>query len=127
MNADERRLDDITQKVIGCAFAVSNVLGAGFVEKVYENALALELRSAGLKVVQQHEMVVIYRDAIVGEFVVDLLVADEVLVELKAVRSLDDLHVSQCMNYLKATGLKVCLLLNFGKTRIEVKRTVLGF
>ena len=127
MNADERRLDDITDKVIGCAFVVSNILGAGFVEKVYENALAHELRSAGLAVAQQYAIAVRYKDFIVGEYVADLLVANEILVELKAVRALDEIHAAQCMNYLKATGLRVCLLFNFGKPRVEVRRIVLGF
>jgi GxxExxY protein len=124
--ADERRLDEITDKVIGCAFVVSNVLGAGFLEKVYENALAHELRSVGLAVAQQHAIAVKYKSAVVGDYVADLLVANEVVVEIKAVR-LDDIHAAQCMNYLKATGFRVCLLLNFGKPRVEVKRIVLGF
>ncbi|HZF33662.1 MAG TPA: GxxExxY protein [Candidatus Angelobacter sp.] len=127
MNADERRLDEITDKVIGCAFVVSNILGAGFVEKVYENALAHELRMAGLSVAQQYAIAVSYKDIIVGEYVADLLVASEVIVELKAVRALDDVHAAQCMNYLKATGRRVCLLFNFGRPRVEVRRIVLGF
>jgi GxxExxY protein len=127
MNADERRLDEITDKVIGCAFVVSNILGAGFVERVYENALAHALRSAGLAVAQQYAIAVRYKDIIVGEYVADLLVANEILVELKAVRALDEIHAAQCMNYLKATGLRVCLLFNFAKPRVEVKRIVLGF
>jgi GxxExxY protein len=127
MNADERRLDEITDKIIGCAFIVSNVLGAGFVEKVYENALAHELRSAGLGVAQQRGIAVRYKGILVGEYVADLLVADEVIVEIKAVRGFDEVHTAQCMNYLKATGLRVCLLLNFGKPRVDVKRIVLGF
>jgi len=126
MNADERRLDEITDKVVGCAFVVSNILGAGFVEKVYENALAHELRSAGLAVAQQYAIAVRYKDIIVGEYVADLLVSNEILVELKAVRALDEIHAAQCMNYLKATGLRVCLLFNFGKPRVEVRRIVLG-
>jgi GxxExxY protein len=127
MNADQRRLDEITEKIIGCAFTVSNVLGAGFVEKVYENALALELRAADLSVVQQHPIAVRYKGVVVGEFVADLLVAGEVLVELKAIKSFDEAHSSQCMNHLRGTGLHVCLLFNFGKPRVELKRIVLGF
>ncbi len=127
MNADERRLDEITEKVIGCAFIVSNILGAGFVEKVYENALAHELRSTGLAVAQQYGIAVRYKGVVVGEYIADLLIANEVVVELKAVKALDEIHAAQCMNYLKATGLRVCLLFNFGKPRAEVKRIVLGF
>jgi GxxExxY protein len=129
MNTDEHRrdLDQTTEKVIGCAFTVSNKLGCGFLEKVYENALILELRKAGLDVQQQKAIQVSYDGVVVGEFVADLLVEGSVLVELKAVQVLDDVHTAQCLNYLKATGLKVCLLLNFGKPKLQIKRVVLGF
>jgi GxxExxY protein len=127
MNADERRLDDITKRVIGCAYAVSNTLGAGFVEKVYERALVVELRIAGLAIAQQHVMTVKYKGIVVGDYVADLVVANEVIVEIKAIKALDDVHTAQCMNYLKATGLRVALLLNFGKPRVELRRIVQGF
>ncbi len=129
MNADERRweLDRITQKVIGCAYTVGNTLGCGFLEKVYENALAHELRKAGMHVAQQHPIKVRYDGVIVGEFVADLLVEQCVLVELKAVRAFDETHVAQCHNYLRATGLTVCLLINFGNPKVQVKRIVLRF
>jgi len=129
MNADEHRieLDRITKEIISCGFKVSNTLGCGFLEKVYENALAIELRKAGLKTDQQHGIAVDYEGTVVGEYAADLLVAGEVLVELKAVKTLDDVHLAQCMNYLKATGLSVCLLMNFGKPKLEVKRVVQGF
>jgi GxxExxY protein len=129
MDADERRaeLDRITKQVIGCAFKVSSTLGCGFLEKVYENALALELRRSGLKAGQQHNIRVSYEETVVGEYAADLLVEDKVVVELKAVKALDDVHFAQCMNYLKATGLSVCLLLNFGKPKLEVKRIVRDF
>jgi len=122
MNTD--KINDITERIIGCAFAVSNTLGCGFLEKVYENALALELRSAGVVVEQQSPMAVRYREQLVGEFAADLLVERRVLVELKASGTLGDSHMAQCMNYLAATGLKVCLLLNFGKPKLEVKPIV---
>jgi GxxExxY protein len=126
MNADERRseLVRITRRVIGCAYRVSNTLGSGFLEKVYENALAHELRKAGLGVRQQHPVQVRYDGVLVGDFVADLLVDDAVLLELKAVQALDGVHVAQCMNYLRATGLRVCLLMNFAKPRLEIKRIV---
>jgi GxxExxY protein len=129
MDADERRLrlNRITETVIGCAYAVSNVLGAGFSEKVYENAFAHELRKAGLNVKQQHPMTVTYDGVEVGHYVSDLLVENELLVELKAVSNLNNEHVAQCMNYLKATGLRICLLINFGKPKVEVKRIVNDF
>jgi GxxExxY protein len=126
MNADEIRLKALTERIIGCAFAVGNALGVGFVEKVYENALVHELRKAGLNVAQQRGISVYYDGVIVGEYTADLLVEGEVLVEIKAVKKLDDVHNAQCLNYLKATGLHLCLLLNFGNPRIEVKRIVLG-
>ena len=99
---------------------------AGFLERVYENALAHELRKAGLAVAQQRGIVVIYDGIIVGEYMVDLLVEDAVIVELKAVKAVADIHCAQCMNYLRASGLHVCLLLNFGNPRLEIKRIVLG-
>ncbi len=113
----------ITQKIIGCSYDVSNVLGAGFVEKVYENALVHRIRkSTGLIVAQQYPIKVIYDDIVVGEFFADLLVADRVLVELKAVSALAPEHTAQALNYLRATGLEVCLLVNFGRSKVEIKR-----
>jgi GxxExxY protein len=122
MNAD--MLNALSERIIGCAFTVANGLGSGFLEKVYENALAHELRKAGLTVAQQHSVSVIYDDVIVGEYAADLLVEAAVVVELKAVRALDDVHQAQCMNYLRATGMHLCLLLNFGKPRLEIRRIV---
>jgi len=129
MNADERRLrlNEITEKIIGCAHSVSNALGPGFLEKVYENALAHELRKAGLLVEQQSPTLVMYDGVVVGEYLADLLVEKVVLVELKAVTVLDAVHSAQCMNYLKATGLSICLLLNFAKPRVDVQRIVHNF
>ncbi len=125
-HADSARLNDLSGRVIGCAFAVLNTLGAGFLEKVYENALVQELRDAGLAVEQQCSVKVHYHGAVVGEYSTDLLVEDVLLVELKTVRELGDVHRMQCTNYLKATGLRLCLLLNFGKPRLEIKRVVRG-
>jgi GxxExxY protein len=129
MNADERRLDlnRISETVIGCAYAVGNALGSGFLEKVYENALAHEIRKSGLRVVQGYDLAVWYDGVRVGDYEADLLVEERVLVELKAVKGLDDIHFAQCLNYLKATGLQLCLLINFGKPKVEVKRVVLHF
>lgn len=120
MSDDE--LNALTERIIGCAFKVSNALGAGFLEKVYENALALELRKRGLDVKQQAPVSVFYDGTVVGEYFADLVVSDTVIVELKAVKEFSDAHAAQCLNYLKATGLPICLLLNFGKPRVEVKR-----
>lgn len=119
MNASD--LDGLTERVIGCAYRVSNYLGVGFVEKVYENALAHEMRKNGLRVVQQHPIKVIYENVVVGEFFADLLVEERVLVELKAVSDLASEHLAQALNYLRATGLDACLLINFGRARIRVR------
>ena len=117
-------LDKLTEKIIGCAYDVSNTLGSGFVEKVYENAMMRRAIKAGLDAIQQYQMKVIYDEIIVGDFFADLLIEELVLVELKAVRELEDIHVAQAMNYLKASGLPVCLLINFGRPRIEVRHLV---
>jgi GxxExxY protein len=129
MNADERRcqLDKTTEAIIGCAFKVSDTLGVGFLEKVYENALAVELRKAGLKVRQQYEMKVVYEGIVVGDYAADLLVEDSVVVELKAASAIDPIHRAQCLNYLRAAGLQVGLVLNFGLPTLEVKRVVWGY
>ena len=130
MNADELRfksrlpINDLTEKVIGCAYAVSNTLGAGFLEKVYENALAIELREAGLHVIQQHPVSVLYRGEVVGNYVADLFVDRQLIIEIKAVKGIDQVHIAQCINYLRATSHHVGLLLNFGKPKVEVKRLV---
>ncbi len=127
MGTDKHRWEtnQITEAVIGAAYKVGNTLGSGFLEKVYENALAMETRKTGLLVIQQQPINVKYEDAIVGEFVADLLIQDEVLVELKAVKALDEIHLAQCLNYLKATGLHICLLINFGNPKVEIKRIML--
>jgi GxxExxY protein len=120
MNTDEE-LNGITEKIIGCAFNVANELGCGFAEKVYENAMVIELRNIGLKVEQQKPIVVFYKGEPVGNYDADLLVEGKVFVELEAARGLDEAHTAQCLNYLSATGVPICLLINFGK-RVEVKR-----
>jgi GxxExxY protein len=124
---DARLLEPVTERIIGCAFSVANALGHGFVEKVYENALAHELRKCGLGVVQQRGIVVIYDGIIVGEFTADLLVEDQVIVELKVVAALSDVHLPQCRNYLRATGKPLCLLINFGRPKVEVRRIAPSF
>jgi GxxExxY protein len=125
LTAEETELNRLSKAIIGCALAVANTLGPGFVEKVYENALAHEIRKTGLTVAQQYGVVVRYDDIIVGEYAVDLLVQGSVVVELKAVAALNNIHRAQCLNYLKATSLRMCLLLNFGRPRLEIRRLVL--
>ena len=126
MHADELRLKALTERIIGCAFAVGNSLGVEFVEKVYENALVHELRKVGLNVAQQRGISVYYDGVVVGEYTADLLAEGEVLAEINAVKAFDDVHNAQCLNYLKATGLHLCLLISFGKPRVEIKRIVRG-
>jgi GxxExxY protein len=116
--ASDSRIDQITGLILGCAYRVHNTLGVGFLE----NALAHEVRKAGLGVVQQAEIDVYCDRVRVGLYAADLLVESTVLVELKAVRALDNIHMAQCLNYLRATGLEVCLLLNFGTPRLQKKR-----
>ncbi|MFC1762315.1 GxxExxY protein [Planctomycetota bacterium] len=123
MNQD---LNSITESTIGCAYTVSNTLGHGFLEKVYENALAHELSKKGLQTQKQVPIKVTYEGICVGDYQADILVNGKILLEIKAQQNLSAAHMAQCMNYLKATGLKICLLINFGKPRVEVKRVVLG-
>ncbi|MCY7348028.1 MAG: GxxExxY protein [Pyrinomonadaceae bacterium] len=120
MSEDE--LNKISETIIGCAFAVGNALGNGFLEKVYENALALEIGGKYLDVEQQYPITVCYKNVVVGEFIADLLIENVILIDLKTVKGIDDIHLAQCLNYLKATNLPLCLLINFGKPRVEVKR-----
>ena len=102
-------------------------MGAGFLEKVYENALFHELSKRGLRVVQQHPIQVWYDGIVVGNYCVDLVVEDEVIVELKVVKKIDDIHMAQCLNYLKATRKRVCLLINIAQPKVEIKRIVHDF
>ena len=119
----EGRHSDLTEKVIGAFYKVYNALGYGFSEKVYENALALELRQLGLLVEQQKQILVYYAGQVVGEYLADLVVNGVVIVELKAVRQLAEEHEAQLLNYLKATPIEVGLLLNFGP-KAEYRRKV---
>ena len=114
-----------TEKIIGCAFEVHRYLGCGFLEKVYENALVMELRDKGFDVKQQYPITVIYKGKIVGEYVVDLIVDNKVLVELKTAREIASAHIGQCLHYLKAMRLPIGLLLNFGTERLGIKRVTI--
>jgi GxxExxY protein len=127
MNANERKyLDSILEKVIGCAYEVSNVLGSGFLEKIYERALARELSLSGLKVRTQARLTVSYKGHCVGNYLADLVVENCVMVELKCVEAFSNEHTAQCINYLRASGLKIALLINFQRPKVEWKRIVLG-
>ena len=119
----EYKHSETTEKIIGAAYDVYNILGFGFMEKVYENALALELKERGLHVVQQQPIPVLYRGHVVGDYAADLVVDGRVIVEVKAVSSLSKVHEVQLVNYLKATEIEVGLLMNFG-TELEFKRRI---
>jgi len=116
--------NELSRRVIGCAFEVSNTLGAGFFENVYEKALCVELEKSGLNFQCQKSVIVKYKDILVGEYITDIVVEDSLLLELKAVKSLCSEHEAQLMNYLKATGLSYGLLLNFGKPKLGIKRMI---
>ncbi|HWF11107.1 MAG TPA: GxxExxY protein [Bryobacteraceae bacterium] len=120
MNADES--NKLSEKVIGGIFAVSNTLGCGFLEKVYERALVTELRLRGLRVDTQVEFQVLYRGEWAGTYVADLIVGGELVVELKCVERFSPEHVAQCLNYLRVSGKEVCLLVNFGHPKVEWRR-----
>ena len=114
---------ELTNKIIGSAYRVFKELGAGFLEKVYENAMIIELEEQGLQVQQQYPLKVYYKKQVIGDYYADLVVENKVLIELKAVTELGRAHEVQLVNYLKATGIKVGLLINFGE-QLKVKRKV---
>ena len=113
---------DVTFEILSAAFEVHNTLGSGFLEKIYENALSVELRKKNLNVETQKEINVTYKGTLVGSYFADMLVDGKVVVELKAVEVLTRAHEAQLLNYLKATEKKLGLLINFGKGRVEHKR-----
>jgi GxxExxY protein len=124
-NAEKSFLyNDLSEKIIGCAHKVYYSLGTGFLEKVYENALVKELGDNELNVLQQYPIKVYYKGTIVGEYIADIFVEKKIIVEVKSVIELSKIHETQLVNYLKATGLKVGLLINFGSD-IAVRRKVL--
>jgi len=114
--------EELTQKIIGCAMKVHGTLGSGFLESVYQNALAHELRKAGIQVQCEKKIQVTYDGIVVGDFAADMLINDLVLIENKAVQVLTVAHEVQLVNYLTATGIDIGLLLNFGAARLEFKR-----
>ena len=122
MLTDEHGFNDLTRKIFGCSYKVANALGHGFVEKVYEHSLLHELGKRRIPVRQQEPIKVFYDGIIVGDFLADLIVENKVLVEVKASQSITNLHFAQCLNYLKACGMPICLLINFGTPAVQIKR-----
>lgn len=128
MKTDERGyFDALTEQVLGAVFEVSNTLGAGFLEKVYQRALLVELRLRGVRAAGEVPFPVLYKGQVVGEYFADIIAENAEAVELKCVERLANEHTAQCLNYLRASGLTLCLLVNFQKSKVEWKRVVLGF
>ena len=118
-------INKITECILGCAFEVQRVLGCGFLEKVYENALVVELKLRGLAVEQQFNIDVQHKGVVVGQYAADLFTEDKVIVELKAEKEYNSKHEAQLLNYLKGAGVRVGLLLNYGEKQCEFERLVM--
>ena len=126
MDTDAHGLEpDLSEAVIGSAFEIANVLGAGFLEKVYERALIRELALRGVHAKAQVSFPVCYKGQYVGEYVADFVVEEKLIVELKCVDRFANEHLAQCINYLKASGLRVALLINFQRPKVEFRRVLL--
>ncbi|HTB81171.1 MAG TPA: GxxExxY protein [Opitutaceae bacterium] len=117
---------ELPEQIIGCGLRVHRALGPGFLEKVYEEALAIELVKAGFSFERQKIIVVLYEQKPVGEHRLDLLIESRVVVELKACKEIEDVHLATARSYLKATGLQLALVLNFAKPTLEIRRVVLS-
>jgi GxxExxY protein len=123
MNMSEKILHkDLSYKIIGLAMQTHRELGFGFLEKVYENALMALFRKEIIKAVQQASITVYFQGEVVGEYYADILAGDQIISELKAVDKITEAHKAQALNYLKATGLKLAIILNFGKKGLEYER-----
>ena len=118
-------LNEVTYLINGAIFEVNRVLGGGFLEKAYENALLLELKNRGLKAEAQVPISVVYKGNTVGDYYADIVVEDQVILEIKAIDALQKIHEAQLLNYLKATGIRVGLLVNFRHPKAQIKRMVL--
>jgi len=126
MVKDKAYFDALAESIVNCEYKVGRVLGCGFLEKVYENALAIEFASEGLNIETQKLITIYYEGQIIGDYYADLIVDDEIIIELKAVKVLENIHFAQCQNYLKATGKKLGLIINFGEEKVKVRRVANG-
>ena len=124
MQDNDFDLNKISEIIINCAFQVANTLGSGFLEKVYENAMVIELIKRGLSVNQQHSLKVYYDNKVVGDYFADIIVNNEIIVELKTVNSINEIHEAQLLNYLKASNKKLGLIINFYTPKVQIKRMV---
>ncbi len=126
MHTDEHGWEEgVIERVIGAAFEVANTLGGGFLEKVYERARLAELRSRGLNAKAQAPFAVTYKDQIVGEYLADIVVEDAIVIEIKCVDSFSNEHLAQCLNYLKASGKHLALIVNFRHSKLQWRRVIL--
>jgi len=116
---------DVTYRVIGLAMEVHNKLGAGFLEKVYENALMVAFRREGINAQQQTPIKIHFENVVVGDYVADILIEDKLILELKAVEAITSIHRAQVINYLKATGIRLALIVNFGSPKLQHERIIL--
>ena len=127
MHTNEHELDFLIENIVGAAYEVANVLGSGFLEKLYERALVEELALRGIAVQSRAPFEVSYKGHLIGNYFADLLVEGKVIVELKCVDRLANEHMAQCINYLKASGVRIALLINFHHPKVEWKRIIHGF
>ncbi len=129
MSTDKNKVElihkELTEKIIKAAYKVHNTLGPGYLESIYQNALIIELQNMGFKCDAEKSVKIFYSGHEIGEHRLDLIIEEKVIVELKAVSEFHPVHKAQIISYLKATGLKVALLLNFGKEKVEFKRFIL--
>ncbi|MDG5816924.1 GxxExxY protein [Chitinispirillales bacterium ANBcel5] len=114
--------DPLTHRIIGCAMNVHNFLGNGFQEVIYQRALEIEFKEDGIHYTREQEVPIFYKECLIGKRRVDFLVENRIMVELKAVLELEDVHLAQGLNYLTAYNLEIGLLINFGGTRLVFKR-----
>jgi GxxExxY protein len=119
--------DDLSHEVIGAAIEVHKILGPGFIESIYHNAMKIELALRCLKFETEEEFKINYKYKNVGIHRADLVIEDKIIVELKAVQNINDVHIAQVLSYLKASGIRIALILNFSKLRLEIQRKVLDY
>jgi GxxExxY protein len=117
-------LSDLTGKIIGCAMEVHRLLGSGFQEIIYQRALAIEMRNHGIDFIREQEMQILYKGENIGTRRVDFFIEGKIMVEIKAIVQIEDVHLAQAINYLEAYGLDIGLLINFGNTKLQFKRVM---
>jgi GxxExxY protein len=122
MNEEDYKHAEITGKIIGCAMEVHGILGNGFQELIYQRALSMEMKTRGIDFIREQELDIFYKGVVIGTRRVDFFVGDKVMVEIKAIEQLEDIHLAQAINYLEAYNVEVGLLLNFGSKSLEYKR-----